>query len=340
MTILVTGAAGHLGEGLMRTLREEGVPVRGTDRLDTPWVDTVGDLRDAAFVEDVVAGCSRVIHAATLHKPHVATHGKQDFVDVNVSGTLKLLEASVTHGVEAFVFSSTTSVFGLSMALPDDATEAIWVDESLPPIPKNIYGITKRAAEDLCELFYRRHELPAIVLRTSRFFPEQDDNLDRRSTFTDDNLKANELLFRRGDLEDMVTAHLCALDRAPALGFGRYVVTATTPFDRSERSALMRDAVTVVERHFPGFSAQFEHAGWRMFPKIGRVYDNAAARRDLGWQPRYGFANALAAIESGEPVGSELSRRVGKKPYHEDSFEGDPYPVDEAGQAPRGGELG
>ncbi len=214
------------------------------------------------------------------------------------------------------------------------------VDESLAPVPKNIYGVTKRAAEDLCELFQHRHGLPSVVLRTSRFFPEQDDDLDRRSAFGDDNLKANELLFRRGDLEDLVTAHLKALERAPELGFGRYIVTATTPFDRSERRALMADAGAVVERHFPGTAARYAEAGWRMFPRIGRVYDNSAARRDLGWEPRHGFADVVAALESGRSFGSELARQVGKKPYHEESFDEGPFPVDEAAQAPRGGELG
>jgi UDP-glucose 4-epimerase len=348
MTILVTGAAGHLGEGLVRTLRDRGTPVRGTDRLASPWVHAQGDLRDADFVNEVTEDCTHVIHAATLHKPHVATHGKQDFVAVNVSGTLALLEAAARARVQSFVFSSTTSVFGAAMTLPDPAREAIWVDESLTPIPKNIYGVTKRAAEDLCELFHRREGLPAIVLRTSRFFPEQDDDLDRRSAFEDENLKANELLFRRGDLADMVSAHLKALERAPDLGFGRYIVSATTPFRETDREALLRDAPAVVERYFPGVKERYAEAGWRQFPAIGRVYDNSAARRDLHWSPRYGFAEALVALERGEPLGSELARQVGKKPYHPGTFGatvGDasdpgPYPVHEGDLGRRGSTVG
>ena len=62
MTILVTGAAGHLGEGLVRSLRAQGIAVRGTDRLETPFVDAVGDLRNPDFVRDAVAGCDRIVH--------------------------------------------------------------------------------------------------------------------------------------------------------------------------------------------------------------------------------------------------------------------------------------
>ena len=63
-------------------------------------------------------GVRAVYHAATLHKPHVATHSRQDFVDTNITGTLNLLEEAVAAGVEAFVFTSTTSVFGDALTPP------------------------------------------------------------------------------------------------------------------------------------------------------------------------------------------------------------------------------
>ena len=73
MSTLVTGSAGHLGEALMRTLRAEGLPVRGIDRLPSPWTDRVGDIADQAFVRDAMAGITQVLHTATLHKPFTAT---------------------------------------------------------------------------------------------------------------------------------------------------------------------------------------------------------------------------------------------------------------------------
>ena len=120
-------------------------------------------------------GVQAVFHAATLHKPHVATHSRQDFVDTNITGTLNLLEEAATAGVESFVFTSTTSVFGDALVPPAGAPAA-WVTEDVTPVPKNIYGVTKAAAEDLCQLFHRNQGLACIVLRTSRFFPEEDDN--------------------------------------------------------------------------------------------------------------------------------------------------------------------
>lgn len=206
MKVLVTGSAGHLGEALVRTLRESGAEVVGLDVLASPCSTAVGSVADRALVRACLRGVKTVYHAATLHKPHVATHNRQDFVDTNITGTLNLLEEAADAGVGAFVFTSTTSVFGDALVPPAGAPAA-WVTEDIVPIPKNIYGVTKAAAEDLCQLFHRRFGLPAIVLRTSRFFPEPDDSRNVRERYADANVKANEFLFCR---LDAVVARLAA----------------------------------------------------------------------------------------------------------------------------------
>src|SRR5882724_699141 len=227
--MLVTGSAGHLGEGLVRVLRSAGRTVRGIDRVASAHTDLVGTITDRGFVERAMDGVTHVIHAATLHKPHVATHSRQDFVDTNITGTLNLLEEAIAIGIAAFVFTSTTSAFGGTLT-PSAGAAAVWVTEDVRPVPRNIYGVTKTAAENLCELFHRRHGLACLILRTSRFFPEEDDDVATRQAYDDDNVKANEYLYRRVDLEDAATAHLLALEKAPAIGFGRYIISATTPF--------------------------------------------------------------------------------------------------------------
>jgi UDP-glucose 4-epimerase len=169
MNYLVTGSAGHLGEALVRTLRRDGHHVISMDTLPSEFTDIVGSITDRALVAQCMRGADAVLHTATLHKPHVATHSRQSFVDVNISGTLTLLEEAVAAGVGAFVFTSTTSAFGDALT-PALGAPAAWITEEVTPIPKNIYGATKTAAEDLCRLFARDHGLPCIVLRTSRFF--------------------------------------------------------------------------------------------------------------------------------------------------------------------------
>jgi UDP-glucose 4-epimerase len=315
MRILVTGSAGHLGEALARQLPEAGHEVLGLDVLPSPFTRVVGSIADRALVRRCMEGMDAVVHAATLHKPHVATHSRQQFVDVNVTGTLNLLEEAVAAKVGRFVFTSTTSAFGRALT-PEPGAPAAWITEDVTPVPKNIYGATKTAAEDLCQLFARDHRLPCLVLRTSRFFPEEDDDESVRAGFQDGNVKANEFLYRRVDIEDVVAAHFLALERAPALPFGKYVISATTPFTRGDLAELRRDAPRVVERLFPGFREVYEARGWRMFPSIDRVYVNAKARDELGWRPRWDFARVLSCLVEGEDPRSSLARVVGSKGYH------------------------
>lgn len=315
LNILVTGSAGHLGEALMRTLRASEHRAVGIDALDSPFTDAVGSIVDRAFVSDAMRGIDAVLHAATLHKPHVATHTRQNFVDVNVTGTLNLLEEAVTVGVRAFVFTSTTSAFGHALTPPPNAPTA-WITEEVLTIPKNIYGVTKIAAENLCELMHRLHGLPCIVLRTSRFFPEDDDLPDRRNAHQDANLKMNELLYRRADIEDIVAAHLLAIGKTAEIGFDRYILSATSPFTKSDLRDLRHHAAAVVKRHVPAYEAEYARRGWTMLEAIDRVYVNDKARKELGWQPQYDFAGSVARLRGGEDFRSELARAIGAKGYH------------------------
>lgn len=327
MRILVTGSAGHLGEALVRTLRDAAHDVIGLDIAASPYTDAVGSVADRAFVDHCMRGVQAVLHVATLHKPHVATHTRQDFIDTNITGTLNLLEAAVAQGVGAFVFTSTTSVFGDALTPPPGAPAA-WITEDVMPVPKNIYGATKTAAEDLCQLFHRNQRLPCLVLRTSRFFPEPDDRKATRDSFADGNIKANEFLYRRVEIQDVVDAHLLAIARAPQLGFGRYIISATTPFERDDLMALREDAAAIVASRVPGYEAEYAHRGWRMFPGIERVYVNAAARQALDWRPRYDFAYVLERLRAGEDPRSPLAQAIGIKGYHGPSFDDGLYPVE------------
>lgn len=315
MKTLVTGSAGHLGEALVRTLRAEGEGVLGVDRLPSPFTDRVGDIADPAFVRSALRGVQQVLHAATLHKPHVATHGREAFVRTNIGGTLNLLQAAAAEGVAGFVFTSTTSTFGAALHPPPGAP-AVWVDETLAPVARNIYGVTKVAAEDLCELAHRLDGLPVIVLRTSRFFPEDDDDPAARAARSQDNLQANEFLYRRVDIEDVVEAHRVALREAPRIGFGRFIVSATTPFTRDDCAALGRDAAAVLRRRVQGWQAAYAHRGWTAPGTLDRVYDNRAAREVLGWSPKVDFAAALARLEATGDLRSPLARSIGSKGYH------------------------
>jgi UDP-glucose 4-epimerase len=326
MKILVTGSAGHLGEALMRTLRGTSDEPVGLDITPSPFTDHIGSVTDRSFVRRCLRGIDVVVHTATLHKPHIATHTRQDFVDTNITGTLNLLEEALAAAVSRFIYTSTTSVFGRALVPPPGAPTA-WITEKVTPIPKNIYGVTKFAAENLCELFHRSNGLPCVVLRTSRFFPEDDDDRLARQRFDSDNLKVNEILYRRADLEDIVSAHLLAIAKAPSLGFERFIISATTPFTRADLLTLRTDAASIVAGRFPQFEQEYARRGWSMVSGIDRVYATDHARAALGWAPRYDFGTILNLLANGQDYRSPLAREVGTKGYHAQTFTEGPYPI-------------
>ena len=315
MHILVTGSSGHLGEALVRVLRSQGHDTTGLDLLASEYTNVTGSVTDREVVCRAMRGVEAVIHTATLHKPHLGTHRRQDFVHTNVTGTLTLLEEAVEAGVRCFVFTSTTSVFGRALA-PAPSAPAAWITEDVRPVPRNIYGATKAVAEDLCELAHHDHGLPCLVLRTSRFFPEPDDRPEVRDAYDDTNIKVNELLYRRVDLDDVVSAHAAALHEAESVGFGRYVISATTPFTPDDLAQLRADATSVVDRLFPDCEDVYSDRGWRLFPSIDRVYVNCRARDELGWSPLHDFAYALERLRAGQDSRSSLAIAVGAKGYH------------------------
>jgi nucleoside-diphosphate-sugar epimerase len=166
------------------------------------------------------------------------------------------------------------------------------------------------------------------VLRTSRFFPEEDDNEEVRTAFSDENLKANEYLYRRVDLEDVVSAHLLAAERARELGFRKYIVSATTPFRREDLDRLRCDAPGVVRDRVQEYEIAYRLRSWKMLPGIERVYVNERARKELGWLPRYDFESVIRSIRAGADFISPLARSVGSKGYHDTLFSQGPYPVE------------
>jgi UDP-glucose 4-epimerase len=327
MKVLVTGSSGHLGEALVRTLKDFGYHVAGLDILESPFTTHVGSISDRSWVRHCLRDVQQVFHAATLHKPHIATHSRQDFIDTNLSGTLHLLEEASAAGVESFIYTSTTSVFGRALVPPPGAP-AGWITEQVTPVPRNIYGVTKAAAEDLCALFHHNQGLHCVVLRTSRFFPEDDDNRKVREAYADANAKANEYLYRRVDLEDVVSAHLLAAEHAARIGFRKYIISATTPFHPEDVADLRDHAPRVVEERVPGYQAEYERRGWKMLPGIDRVYVNERARSELSWRPQYDFRSILDRLRAGDDMRSPLARLVGSKGYHAQVFCDGPYPVD------------
>ncbi len=302
MRVLLTGSSGWLGRFLAPRLRARGHRVVGLDVAPGADTDIVGSVAERLLVDRAFAdhGIEAVVHAGALHKPDIVRYPAQAFVDVNVTGTLNLLEAAAAAGNDRFVFTSTTSLMvseAVRAGRAGGARRAYWLDESFGPLePRNIYGVTKLAAEHLCRLHHLAHDMALIVLRTGRFFPEEDDT---HRGLSGPNLKANEFLNRRLTVEDAADAHLAALDAAPELGFATFIISAPPPFSPDDAEALIENAPAVIARYYPEAAELYDRAGWRLPLHIDRVYDPSLAEQRLGFRCRTDFAAVLRALEEG-----------------------------------------
>ena len=316
--VLVTGSSGHLGQALLRRLRQLGVNGVGMDPRPGPETALVASASDADQVRRALRehGVRAIVHAGALHKPQLTTHSRRAFLEQILLATQNLLEEATSPGsqVGRFVFTSTTSLMidrRTKAALSRGAARAAWITEERAPLaPRNIYGVSKLAAEHLCRMHHELFGLPVAILRTARFFPEDDDQA-RRIAQDGLNTKANELLFRRASLADMVEAHLVALRHAPRLGFDRFIITAPSPFTLEDCEQLIRDAPAVVARHHPRFRELYARLGWTMFQRIDRVYVAKRAEERLGFRARTDFSRLLEAIERGDDLAALLGHDPG-----------------------------
>lgn len=274
MKVLVTGTSGRIGGAVAArlSLRHQ---VTGFDQRPGPLTTATGDVRDTGLLAGLAAGMDAVVHTASLHVPDLAARSEQEFRDVNVHATRRLLQACGEAGVRRFVYTSTTSLYG--DALLPDARGAVWVTEDLAPRPRDIYDETKLAAEAACAQA-AQEGMSCVSLRMSRCFPEEP------------RLIAIYRLYRGVDADDVAQAHELALASAAA-GFDVYNISASQPFQAADCPRLLAGADAVVLERFPWAQAEFARRGWLLPRSIDRVYVVDKAITGLGYRPLHDFAS-------------------------------------------------
>jgi len=279
MRILVTGSSGQIGSLIVKKLGSTH-SVRGIDLIPGKHTTHVRSITDRAVLFPLCKDIDAIVHTASLHAPHINSHSKDEFVDINIQGTLNLLEAAVEHGIRRFVYTSTTSLYGYAMV---PQKRAVWVSEELVPEPRDIYDITKIAAENLCKLFSFNHGLSCISLRVSRFFQESDYFM------------AIYRLYRGIDSRDAADAHILAV-HALTEGYDVFNISALSPFAEEETEQLLLDAPGVLIRHFPALDKIFLKRGWKFPQSIDRVYVTDKAVERLKFNPKFNFEELLKSL--------------------------------------------
>jgi UDP-glucuronate 4-epimerase len=237
--ILVTGAAGFIGSSLTDRLLKDGVGVIGLDNfcdfydparkranieaaMAHPRFQLVeADIRDRAAVLEAFATHrpAAVVHLAAMAGVRPSIEHPDYYAAVNVSGTVNLLDAAVAHGVQRFLFASSSSVYGNNPKVPFAETDS--VDHPISP-----YAATKKAGELICYTYHHLHALPVFCLRFFTVFgPRQRPDLaiskflrlvaaGKRIPVFGDGSASRDYTY----IDDIVSGILATLDRCGTVG--------------------------------------------------------------------------------------------------------------------------
>lgn len=307
---LVTGGAGFIGSNIVRLLVEEGHEVTVLDNLSSgfrcnldafPQVPlTEGDVRNAKDVRDAMAGAEVVFHlAASVGNTRSIEHPLDDS-EINVIGTLQVLEAARTARVRKVVFSSSAGIFGELITLP--------IAEDHPVEPDSPYGASKLAAEKLCLAYGKMYDLDAICLRYFNVYgPNQryDAYGNVIPIFAHRMLHGMPLVvFGDGEqTRDFVNVRDVAMaNYQAALSNG---VSGAFNIASGTRITINRLARMMCEAS--GIEAMIRHDAPRKGDVRHSLADVSAARDAFGYDPEVGMAEGLAEYMewAGQEMGDE-----------------------------------
>lgn len=294
MKALVTGGAGFIGSNIVEQLVHLGHQTTVLDNLVSGFRDNVrpetefveGDVRGQATVERAISGCEMVFHlAASVGNTRSIEHPLTDSA-VNVLGTLNVLEAARSRGIDRIVFSSSAGIFGELETLP--------IAEDHPQDPDSPYGVSKLAAEKLCLVYNKLYGMRNICLRYFNvygLYQRYDAYGNVIPIFAHRILKRQPITIY-GDGEqtrDFVNARDVASANVQAAlspgGQGVFNIGSGTRVTINELARLMQTVagVEVGVQHAPPRQGDVRHS----------LADIRAAHQVFGFQPRVGLGDGL-----------------------------------------------
>jgi UDP-glucose 4-epimerase len=291
--VLVTGTSGRIGEAIAEILLAANYSVIGVDKIPGKLTTNICDTGNVSQIRKLLVGAKGIVHTAAYHAPHVGKVSDDEFIRTNVSATRILGELAVEMGVQRFIFTSTTALYGYASQLGD---QAAWIDETTLPQPKTIYHTTKIEAEEALKTLTQSTNLKVTVIRMSRCFPEPAD------------IMACYRLHRGVDRRDVALAHKLALENQGLPPFDLFVVSGKTPFHRDDRFEMFCNAQNLLQARCPELLRLLKEIGAAPPQSIDRVYDSSKAIRILGWQPVYGYSEVFKQLKDGS---SEVMAPIG-----------------------------
>lgn len=297
--VLVTGADGFIGSHLTEELVKQGYKVRALSLYNSfgtrGWLDTVdesvlneieiisGDIRDTFQMNEISKGMDSIFHLAALIAIPYSYHAPQSYVDTNITGTLNLLQAARTNGIENFIHTSTSEVYGTAQFVP--------IDERHPLVGQSPYSATKIAADQIAFSYYSSFELPVTTVRPFNTYGPRQSIRAVIPTIITQLAKGNKII-KLGALTptrdfnfvgDTVRGFITAENSKKGIG---EVVNIGSNFEIS-----IEDTVKTIGRVM-NIDFTIECDEERMRPEkseVNRLYScNKKAKELLDWKPEFG----------------------------------------------------
>jgi nucleoside-diphosphate-sugar epimerase len=286
--VLVTGAAGLVGNAIARALLDRGDHVVAIDRFAgrIEGVDVMQcDLNDVHQLHAVTGpGLAGVIHCGAFSGPMVARDNPYAMVQVNIVGTANVLELARIYKSRRFVFCSSTSAYGHAKGDP--------VREDSHMEPESLYGASKVASEQMVSAYAKQYGVDGVSIRLSWVYgPRRTTDCVIRDMLTNARAGLPTTLHFGADfhrqfihVDDAAAAMLKAFD-APALPRRTYNATGGTRVTLSDIADIVRDI-------YPAASIELAK-GPDPLDEFQDEFDLSAARRDLDYVPRVALAEGI-----------------------------------------------